>query len=92
MYILGMCLHFFIFSAYSHYLTCIFLHLHVSMPIDVCSIDVLLPKQSCTYLLVSTLHVYSIFRDAVSDYQDTCHASARTDAPATGQLWRAECA
>jgi hypothetical protein len=32
------------------------------------------------HLLLSTLHVYSILLDAVSDYQDTCHASARTDA------------
>jgi hypothetical protein len=43
-----MCLVFFMYSVYSHYLTGIFLHFHVYMalPIDVSSIDLLFHEES----------------------------------------------
>jgi hypothetical protein len=41
-----MCLVFFMYSVYSHHLTCIFLHFHVALPIDVSSIDLLFHEES----------------------------------------------
>ncbi len=53
-YILDMCLDFFIFSGYSHYLTCIFLHLHVYA--YWCVFDWRTASEAVMHLLVSTLH------------------------------------